>query len=377
MFNCKRILHIFPSAYPGGSEKCALETIISLSSESNITQFAFFPKDHPFIQSVKPYVTGYRVYEYSWWMSLQPWPWLLKIKMLRGFYKSAFVIAEFIKENNINLVITHSIVVPAGAFGARKARCKHIWCLHEYGDLDHQFYFNYGKKFSLRIIDMLSAGIIVNSLALQKYFTQYFSSHKLHLVYYAVQLQKSIPPLLKKVSDSLRICMTGRIAPGKNQLLALEALSLLKKENILPQITFVGNANEDYLGTLKAYSKEQALDNQVFFTGQQPNPMQFVEDSDCVLVCSLDEAFGRVTIEGMKAGRVPVISNSGAGPEIVTDGETGYLFSPHDAGQLSAILKKIWLMTDVSAITTAAQKKAFELCNLDKHRADILKAIGN
>ena len=61
------------------------------------------------------------------------------------------------------------------------------------------------------------------------------------------------------------------------------------------------------------------------------------------IVSSEYEAFGRVTIEYMLNGMIPIVSRSGANIEIVCDGVNGYLFELNDSKQLA---QKIVMVID-------------------------------
>ena len=56
--------------------------------------------------------------------------------------------------------------------------------------------------------------------------------------------------------------------------------------------------------------------------------------ADIILVCSRNEAFGRVVVEGMKLGRPVIYSRSGGIPEYMNDGVTGLSYAPGDANEL-------------------------------------------
>jgi glycosyltransferase involved in cell wall biosynthesis len=61
---------------------------------------------------------------------------------------------------------------------------------------------------------------------------------------------------------------------------------------------------------------------------------------DIFVLPSLNEGMGRVLVEAMAAGKPVVASRVGGIPDLVHDGETGYLVPPADAKALSdAILK--------------------------------------
>ena len=67
--------------------------------------------------------------------------------------------------------------------------------------------------------------------------------------------------------------------------------------------------------------------NNVFFLGYQSSVKEFIQEARALLMCSKNEAQGRVTVEAMFYG-VPVIGlNSGGTREIIYDGKNGFLFN--------------------------------------------------
>ena len=76
---------------------------------------------------------------------------------------AAVAIARLVRRRRPDLVVTNSIVSPAGAFGARMARTPHLWFLHEFGVRDHGMTFDFGYRRSLWLISQLSKLVVVNS----------------------------------------------------------------------------------------------------------------------------------------------------------------------------------------------------------------------
>jgi glycosyltransferase involved in cell wall biosynthesis len=56
---------------------------------------------------------------------------------------------------------------------------------------------------------------------------------------------------------------------------------------------------------------------------------------------SRQEPLGIVNLEAMAAGKAVIASRTGGVPEIVTDGETGLLVAPGDAGALAGALRRL------------------------------------
>ena len=58
-------------------------------------------------------------------------------------------------------------------------------------------------------------------------------------------------------------------------------------------------------------------------------------------MCSDAEAFGRVTVEALKSGRPVIGTRSGGTPELIADGENGFLFEPGKAQELASAMRRL------------------------------------
>ncbi|WP_119184142.1 glycosyltransferase, partial [Arcobacter porcinus] len=78
------------------------------------------------------------------------------------------------------------------------------------------------------------------------------------------------------------------------------------------------------------------------FTGFKPNPMDYMQISDCFVLATKKETFGLVLIEAMKSGICVLASKSGGPLEIIDDEKTGLLFEPMNSEDLAIKLKIIY-----------------------------------
>jgi len=63
--------------------------------------------------------------------------------------------------------------------------------------------------------------------------------------------------------------------------------------------------------------------------------------ADLVVVCSRDEAFGRVTVEAMKAGKPVIGARSGGTAELIREGENGLLYTPGEVAELAGAIRRV------------------------------------
>ena len=76
--------------------------------------------------------------------------------------------------------------------------------------------------------------------------------------------------------------------------------------------------------------------DQCSFVGKQPRIVDYLSACDVLLLPSDQESFGLAALEAM-ACEVPVIASRVGGlPEVVTDGETGYLSPVGDVDKMAA-----------------------------------------
>ena len=94
---------------------------------------------------------------------------------------------------------------------------------------------------------------------------------------------------------------------------------------------------------MEALSRELGIAEATRFVGRVPHGqvLRYLHEMDVFAVPSLQESFGVAAVEAA-ATELPVIaSNVGGLPEVVVDGETGYLVPPGDADALSARMAQL------------------------------------
>ncbi|OBA00463.1 hypothetical protein ADS46_10890 [Halomonas sp. G11] len=129
--------------------------------------------------------------------------------------------------------------------------------------------------------------------------------------------------------------MVSSLHEGKGHLDALNALTSLLKTYPDLLLTIVGSGNYDYTEKLINFVSENGLECNVDFKGYVDNPIELMVENDIFLMCSRNEAFGRVTLEAMSVGCPVIGANSGGTPEILGYGKYGVLYNQYDVEDLS------------------------------------------
>jgi glycosyltransferase involved in cell wall biosynthesis len=120
-------------------------------------------------------------------------------------------------------------------------------------------------------------------------------------------------------------------------------------------VRLVGDITDEYLRQTRRLAATLGIADRVEVVGYAEDPAVHYEWANAVLVCSTDEAFGRVTIEAMKCGRPVIGWRSGATPEHVVDGVDGVLVAP---GSVSETARAIALLHDRRDVLHAMSARA-------------------
>ena len=135
------------------------------------------------------------------------------------------------------------------------------------------------------------------------------------------------------VTNERLICHVSNFRPVKR---VMDVLGVFERvTRVVPsRLVMIGDGPDR--SRAEAFCREHHLRDAVFFLGNVPNLEEIVGASDLFLLPSEHESFGMAALEAM-ASEVPVIATrSGGVPELITDGENGYLFPVGDVDSMAA-----------------------------------------
>ena len=99
-------------------------------------------------------------------------------------------------------------------------------------------------------------------------------------------------------------------------------------EKVDARLVFVGDGPERPRALDRA--EELGVRPRILFLGKHASVDELLACADLFLLPSENESFGLAALEAMACGAPVVASNAGGIPEVVTDGETGFLFQAGD-----------------------------------------------
>jgi glycosyltransferase involved in cell wall biosynthesis len=164
-------------------------------------------------------------------------------------------------------------------------------------------------------------------------------------------------------SDRKTIGIVARLVPVKKMETLVNAAVLLT--DLAVQFLIVGDGQERR--RLEAMVNEVGQSDRFIFTGHQKDPFPWISAMNVGVLCSESEGFPQAILEYMAVG-IPVVASSVGGiPELMVDGETGFLVSPHEPTAFAGALHSLINNKDLSEqMGKAGQKRARDFFSLDQ-----------
>ncbi len=140
-------------------------------------------------------------------------------------------------------------------------------------------------------------------------------------------------------SDMVIIGLIGRLAPVKNHAFLLRVASQFVSEGKKVHFLLIGDGEER--GNLEVLVDNLKLGRHVTFTGWLKNPTEIYSALDIVTLCSHNEGTPVTIIEAMYCACPVVATRVGGVPDLVEEGETGFLVKKEDEKGFASALARL------------------------------------
>lgn len=370
-----RVCFISHSAGRYGAELALLELLRGLLC-SGVEVLVLVPKKGPLLDELDRLNIEWRIIGYPVWMSR---PKRLPSRLIR-LLKTALMsirVAWVIRKWKADVVYTNTVVIGAGALAARLVRIPHVWHSHESLKHNPSQKFDLGEQTTSYLLNRLSAAIIVTSRSVKNDYKHLPDPDKIRIVYQSVTPRASAgspEPVQKRLF--FQCIIIGSLHPWKGQDQAISALARLTGRNINAHLLLVGDDGKRYRTQLVQQAEDLGMTRRITFYGYAEDPLPLIKNADVVLVCSRWEAFGRVAVEAMLAGKPVIGSARGATAEIIQHGQTGLLY---EWDNIEDLAKKIQFLhgnpEEARRIGHTAQQWATNRFTQDRYTQEILDIL--
>lgn len=251
-------------------------------------------------------------------------PWRLRIvKWFRYDLTCLIYVYKALLGRKVDIVHTNTSPTLIGIALSRLLRAKHVWHIREIMDSKHIPERIVGGISHLRKrINRADARVVISNSCQEKWNLK---DLRTWVIWDAVRSSKDACYI--KTKEEYVLFLSNWVTEAKGAERAVKAFCLSKLAEIGVRLLIVGNISEKYKSLLiniaNVYGEEQAL----VFLPVQTDVIPFYSRAKAFLQSSVEEGMGRTTVEAMFFG-CPVIGYASGGTlDLITNGETGYLFN--------------------------------------------------
>jgi glycosyltransferase involved in cell wall biosynthesis len=128
----------------------------------------------------------------------------------------------------------------------------------------------------------------------------------------------------------------GRLSPEKGHRVLVEAFSLVERRLPGARLAIAGDGPEE--ASLRRQVETLGLSDRVTLMGLRADGQQLIAALDALVLPSFTEGMPNVLLEAFAYGTPVVATRVGGVPDMVSDGQSGWLVSSGDAASLAAAL---------------------------------------
>jgi len=297
-------------------------------------------------------------------------------------------IRTIIEENKIDLIHTNSFSTLVGAQIAEKYNIPHIWHIREF--LEEDYGCSQIRNMIFRRAIKYTKKFIAISNAIKNKYDRAIRGATIDVVYNGLPLLPYSRSLKK--DNNIIFAISGVIREEKGILEAIKAFININDSMVDHcELWVIGggieNVNDPYVRQIldTVNKSDEIYKERIKFLGYRKDILSLLESVDVGLVCSKQEAFGRITIEYMMKGVFVIGANTGGTAELIKDGETGLLYQQGDylalcKRMIDYIMKKDQYRIVISQARNYSEQFTIKECarKVYKHYMEVLeRAPGN
>ncbi len=345
-----RILYVIDSMTKDGAESQLLKTLAQLPSERYEASVVLSRAE------------GERI------SALTTLPCVQQITTLAGGHKrrhlleKAFAVAGIVKATQPDIV--HSWLWYSNFICGLSRRCG-FWrripfVASQRGDY-HARYSKFRLWLTEKVIYNTADALLTNAEPIQRHLCQRYPDKNIHSIPNLLELPTEIwaQRQTPKTEEKL-IVSVGRFAPEKGHRYLVEALNLLKQQNVTWRCTFLGEGELE--AELRARVAEYGLSEQVAFPGFCEDVFSVLLTADVFVLPSLHESSPNALIEAMAVGMPCIASDVGGIVDLIEDEKNGLRVPSKDPEALASALHRLLTHPDFAMVlgqnarTTIQQK---------------------
>jgi glycosyltransferase involved in cell wall biosynthesis len=167
------------------------------------------------------------------------------------------------------------------------------------------------------------------------------------------------------------------LVPHKGQQHLMDAAALVVRE--VPDARFVIVGEGELREALERQIKDKHLERHVFLAGFRVDALELTKGFDVFALSSVSAGMSIALVDAMAASKAAVATSAGGIPEVIVDGETGFLVPPRDhramADRIVLLLKNPALRAQMGGAALARARERFTVERMIDETADVYRRL--
>lgn len=352
-----------------GANRSLLDLMLQLRERGVVDPLVILPRTGALSERLQEEGVPFQVFPFVPWMSERHYmggphhrlgQWLRYERAARERRRTNDallpVIAGSLRQRDVQLLHANSAAVSV-ADGLKAATgLPLVWHVRELPERQYLLHIDRGRRAFGRAL-LKADALIAISQAVCADVLRYAPRVRPRLVYNGVVRRSRYEELRAHASSRwehpspFTFVLVGLIHASKGQEEAIEAIDIVRRVRPDVKLVIAGSGKDAHLRTL---IHRLHLHGHVDLRGYVPDPFTVFHGAHVCLMCSRNEAMGRVTVEAMAAGLAVIGHDSGGTPELVTNGANGLLYT----GGAQDLAERMLQMANAPALARSLGERA-------------------
>lgn len=255
-------------------------------------------------------------------------------------------IRKIIKQNNIDIIHCHQYTPWIyGVIAAMFTKTKVIFTEHG------RFYpdsSTWKRKLINPILNLFTDQVTAISKATKQALVEFenIPARDIDVIYNGIAPLKFDVEKVQTLRKTLNIpdnhTVLGTVArfdPIKNHSMMLNAFAQVLTQHPNCTLLIVGDGEERE--NIERCINELGIEKNVILAGYEPKPAEHIALMDIFLLSSLSEGTSMTLLEAMSIGKPCVVTDAGGNPEIIINGDNGYVTPNDNSDEFSTAIRKL------------------------------------
>jgi len=323
-----------------GANRSLLDLMTGLRAGHGVEPIVLAPGPGAFIEELEGLGIRYRTAPFQPWMTERwfgggPHHRLMqylreeKTARQRSRTNQALVpeLGKWLRANEVELLHANSAVAAMGPLLQASTGLPLVWHIRELPEVQYGLHIDMGVKAYARALRRADR-VIAISRTVKNDIHRYAPGLSVNVIYNGVVPEHRFMEMKVRSAErwntgTFTFAMLGVIHPAKGQIEAVDALRIALDSGADIRLVIAGSGRD---AQIRERIAKLGLQERVQMVGFVKDPYSVLLHAHALLMCSPNEAMGRVTVEAMASGIAVIGLNAAGTAEIVEHGRNGLLY---------------------------------------------------